>query len=134
MPVFNNNKPYAVRLLDAPKPIRGQLKRQKLTQIKIAGEPIEFNGEEHKIVIGGDALAVEDWLELRRRIDLMFRRAGRIEFVAPPKAPWEGKTSNFLTRNVREIHDQSRGFLKDPPWILRPFFDKVVTKDDYDKI
>ena len=116
-----------VRLLenDAP-PKSGKL---ILTHVKVGDECVVF--EDKHIQIAGSDYTPKQWLELRSRIDRVLVDRGFIEEVGPPKAPWEGQSSSFLTNNTMTILNHKQGYFKSPPWWLRWFYSAVVTKEKY---
>ena len=116
-----------VRLLEngaPPKP--GRL---ILTHVKVGDECVVF--EDERIQIAGSDYTPNQWLELRGRIDRVLVDRGFIEEVGPPKAPWEGQSSSFLTNNTMPILEHKQGYFKSPPWWLRWLYSAVVTKEQY---
>ena len=114
-----------VRLLDpAAPPKSGKI---VLTHVEVGGQNVSF--EKECLHLGGKDYSPKEWLELRRRIDSVFVDRRLIEEVGPPMAPWEGKSSSFLTNNTMAIVEHDRGEFKRPPWWLRWLYSAVVTKE-----
>jgi len=111
---------------DAPPFKSGKL---TLHSLVIGSGNVSFN--EGNVYLAGTEYTPSKWLELRRRVDKVLIERGQIEEVAPPKAPWEGKSSSFLTNNTMAIVTHDRGVFKRPPWWLRWLYSAVVTKDPY---
>ena len=116
-----------VRLLDpAALPKLGKI---VLTHVEVGGQNVSF--EKECLHLGGKDYSPKEWLELRRRIDSVFVDRRLIEEVGPPKAPWEGRSSSFLTNNTMAILNHKKGFFKTPPLWLRWLYSAVVTKEQY---
>ena len=116
-----------VRLLQNDVPPK--LGKLTLTHVKIGDECVVF--EDELIRIAGSDYTPKQWLELRRRIDRALVSRGLIEEVGPPKAPWEGHSSSFLTNNTMPILEHKHGYFHSPPWWLRWLYSAVVTKEKY---
>lgn len=121
--------PYAVRVVANPVRPAGRVMRISLTHVLVGGQPVVFNGETNRLTIAGQEFDLIQWMELRRRIDLVYQRAGLLEKVAPAKSDVEGRSSSFLTRNWRPITDQQSGTWRKPPWWLRWLYSAVITKE-----
>jgi len=100
-----------------------------LHNLVVGNGNVSFN--ESNVYLNGTEYTPEKWLELRRRIDKVLIERGQIEEIAAPKAPWEGKSSSFLTNNTMPILEHKTGYFKTPPWWLRWLYSAVVTKERY---
>ena len=107
-----------------------KLGKLTLTHVKIGDECVVF--EDELIRIAGSDYTPKQWLELRSRIDRVLVNRGLIEEVGPPKAPWEGNSSSFLTNNTMAIVNHDRGKFQSAPWWLQWLYSAVVTKETYD--
>ena len=105
----------------------------ELTHFALGGHPIGITVSERKLHVAGEDLSVEEWLRITDRVKTALEHEGLVD--RPEKfenaAPWEGRSSTFLSRNVMQIHEQQGGYLKRAPWWLRPFFRSVVTREEY---
>jgi hypothetical protein len=116
-----------VRLItDAPPLKSGKL---VLNSMKVGDGNVSFEGS--NVYLAGTEYTPQEWLELRRRVDKVLVDRGQIEEVAPPKAPWEGSSSSFLSNNTMPIVEHKEGYFKQPPWWLRWLYSAVVTKEKY---
>ena len=115
------------------RPVKGALPFESgklvLHNLVVGSGNVSFN--ESNVYLNGTEYTPERWLELRRRIDKVLIDRGQIEEVAPPQAPWEGKSSSFLTNNTMPILEHKTGYFKSPPWWLRWLYSAVVTKERY---
>tara|TARA_Y100000310_G_scaffold7604_1_gene8341 strand:+ start:329 stop:718 length:390 start_codon:yes stop_codon:yes gene_type:complete len=111
---------------DAPPVKSGKL---VLHNLVVGSGNVSFN--DANVYLAGTEYTPERWLELRRRIDKVLIDRGQIEEVAPPQAPWEGKSSSFLTNNTMPILEHKQGYFNRPPWWLRWLYSAVVTKERY---
>ena len=119
-----------VKLVKDPELIPSQFRTQTFKHVLVGDDPIKMDGS--TLHMAGKDYTPEGWLELRRRIDHAYFRGGYLEEVGPPKAPWEGRSSSFLTNNTMAIVSHDRGRLQNPPWWLRWLYSAVVTKEAYD--
>jgi hypothetical protein len=116
-----------VRLVkDAPSLESGKL---VLNSVKVGDGNVSFEGS--NVYLAGTEYTPQEWLELRSRIDRVLVNRGLIEEVGPPKAPWEGNSSSFLTNNTMPILEHKQGYFNSPPWWLRWLYSAVVTKERY---
>jgi hypothetical protein len=121
-----------------------------LKDVLLGGERVEYQPSTRTLLLAGEEFTLTEWLEIRRRIDLIVKRAMTDEdwqeyreqrnFMdktsrlpqdmreAPP--PWEGKGSSFLSKNIMDLTSRKRGRIKGAPWWLRWLFDAVVTKEE----
>ena len=111
---------------DAPPLESGKL---VLHSLVIGSGNVAFQGS--NVYLAGTEYTPEKWLELRRRVDKGLIDRGQIEEVGLPKAPWEGKSSSFLTNNTMPILEHKQGYFQSPPWWLRWLYSAVVTKEKY---
>ena len=111
---------------DAPLLESGKL---VLNSLVIGNSNVSF--EDSNVYLAGTEYTPEKWLELRRRVDKVLIERGQLEEITPPKAPWEGESSSFLTNNTMPIIEHKEGYFKRPPWWLRWLYSAVVTKEKY---
>jgi hypothetical protein len=111
---------------DAPLLESGKL---VLNSMKIGDSNVSFEGS--NVYLAGTEYTPEKWLELRRRVDKVLIERGQLEEITPPKAPWEGESSSFLTNNTMPIIEHKEGYFKRPPWWLKWLYSAVVTKEKY---
>ena len=119
-----------VKIRKDPEAITGQFGVQVFKHVLVGGEPIRIEGS--TLHMAGEEYNPQAWLDLRRRIDQAYFRGGFLEEVGPPKAPWEGQSSSFLTNNTMAIVNHDRGKFQSAPWWLRWLYSAVVTKETYD--
>jgi len=100
-----------------------------LRSFKIGGQEIGFTRSKKLLHIAGEDWTVKKWLGTVDRVWRLLKAEKLVKEPVKEVAPWEGKSSTFLGYNVMEINSLSRGVLKKPPFWLRPFYDRVVTKD-----
>ena len=115
------------------RPVKGALPFESgklvLNSLVIGSGSVSFQGS--TVYLAGTEYTPEQWLELRRRVDKVLIERGQLEEVSPPKAPWEGESSSFLTNNTMPILDHKEGYFKQPPWWLKWLYSAVVTKEKY---
>ena len=111
---------------DAPLLESGKL---VLNSLVIGNSNVSF--EDSNVYLAGTEYTPEKWLELRRRVDKVLIERGQLEEITPPKAPWEGESSSFLTNNTMPIIEHKEGYFKRPPWWLKWLYSAVVTKEKY---
>src|SRR3990167_10035749 len=83
-------RPYAVRIREQPEKPRSRVALLTFPHLLIGEKPISFNMASCQVGLADRELDVAGWLELRRRIDLMFVRAGVLGKRGPPRAGREG--------------------------------------------
>ncbi len=123
---------------------------QLLNTVRIGGEPVAYDRIAHTLRLAGDEYTLQEWLEFRRRVDLIVsremteeewkeyreernfidKRSRLPQAMREPPPPWEGRSSSFLSANVSAINRFRRGLLIEAPWWLRWLFDGVVTKQE----
>ena len=127
-----NTKPYAVRL-GSPDPDRPSPGTMMLSHVRVAGEPIGYDGETHELLLAGDRMSIREWMTLRHRIDSLLIQNKELEKVRPPDDVRSGVASSFLSRNWRSLGSHRKGYWKKPPWFLRWAYSAVVTNEEYVK-
>jgi hypothetical protein len=88
-----------------------QLKRFILHRFHVGGRPVEFDGEEGVIYLGGNKLTPKDWREFRSRLDLLFLHSGALKKGTEPN---KAMSSNFLSSNHEKINSLQKGYIRPP--------------------
>lgn len=120
-----------------------------IKDLKLGGQPVVFDQATGCLSLAGEEVPLAQWLETRRRIDLLMKR-GLTEAgwkALREQLAWLGKrdrlpqelrdhetppappASGFLTHNLEAINRLKAGTLKVPPFWLRWLYGAVVTKD-----
>ena len=119
----------------------------------IGGVPVEYHAKTGTLHLAGQSFSVEEWLEFRRRIDLVLKhvtpperwneireamaRQEKVSRLPLPLRTHQAQptftTSSFLGENIAAINSLERGRLKRAPRWLRWAYDAVVTKERYGK-
>lgn len=125
----------------------------RLNDVTIGGKPVAYDATTGNLSLADEEFTIEQWLEFRRRIDLLVKRSvseGRWKEIKERMALTDKvsrlpmvmrdhqvqpafTTSNFLGENFLAINELKRGRLKRAPKWLRWAFDAVVTKESYGK-
>lgn len=129
-----------------------QFDHYELRNTQVGGKLVGFTKSTSTLQLAGEDVPVEEWLEIRRRIDVILKRE-----LTPAdwqalreKMAWLGKkdrlpkelrdyeapqatrrASSFLGNNIDAINGLERGKLRKAPVWLRWLFDSVVTKEEY---
>ena len=117
--------------------------------LSLDGKPVVYNSATGTVTLGEQEMTIDEWLEFRRRIDLIVKRLmSRTQWQETkekmatldknsrlPTTMREHQTrssypaGNFFVANLEPINRQKRGRMKRAPWYLRWFYDAVVTKE-----
>jgi len=120
----------------------------ELKNVLIGGERVGFDRRARSLQLAGESVPIDEWLEIRRRIDLIIGHEMRSEEWKElrEKLAWLGKrdrlprelrdwepdgqkpSTNFLSRNFDVLNDMKDGTVKRAPWWIRWLYSAVVTK------
>ncbi len=106
----------------------------ELTHYQLAGENIGVDTVEKALKIGGEPVTPERWVEIVAKVQRVMEHEGWVEKKGKfdnASSKWEGASSNFMANNIRSIIERTRGYIKDAPFWLRPFYSGVVTKEQF---
>ena len=99
-----------------------------LTYVKVAGVPVSFDKETGLLQLAGDKMTVGEWDELKHRVNTLV--TGRVELRRNERTPETlPRGSRFIIKNLPELNKMKQGRIKRPPFFLRPFYGRVITKE-----
>lgn len=133
--------------------VREAITKYTIRNVELAELPVGVDRIGRTLTLLGKDMPFEEWLEIRRRIDLMLKHELTPEewIELKEKMAWLGKrdrlpgelqdhvqpatqpAGDFLTRNWRQVTNHSEGTMKKAPWWLRWLYSAVVTKEQYVK-
>lgn len=102
-----------------------------LSNLRIGDEPVVFDQATGCFHICGHEVSVEEWLQIRRNMDVLLHRAVSPEQwkEAREKMAWLGKKDR-LPAELRDYEaPRTNGAVKDAPWFLRPWYRWVMPKE-----
>ena len=87
-----------------------------------------INEETGFLTIGGVVVSPEQWVKLKKGVDAVLARKGFGKSVpAPAPTP---VASRFILENLSALNKVPRGKVRKAPFLLRWFFDSVITKEE----
>lgn len=120
----------------------------ELTRVEVGGERVGYTRSSQTLHLAGKDLSIAEWLEIRRRIDLILKHEmGEADWQAlKEKMAWMGKldrlppglreheaprgqpANNFISQNFEFLNGLGEGEAKRPPWWLSWLYQAVATK------